>query len=249
MLSVVIISKNEATNIRRCLQSVRFADEIIVVDSGSADNTVECALEYTPHVFVESDWQGYGIQKQRALARASGDWVLNLDADEVVDESCAAAILLAISKDVADAYRIKLQMCFYGQLLRYSASPKRHVRLFKRLGAVYSEDVVHEKICLPTGARIAALREPVVHYCYKDLSHALDKINRYSSYSAVVRKTAKKRAGLTRALCASGWMFLRCYFIQRGFMDGKIGFLLAVLNAQESFYRSVKVLYQDINIS
>lgn len=157
MLSVIIITKNEEANIRRCLESVHFADEIIVLDSGSTDNTLTIAREYTDKVF-STDWQGYGIQKDRALQKAQGDWVLNLDADESVSSELRQEILQAISSDTADAFRIPIQMIFYNQVLKYSGSPKRHIRLFKRENASYSKDIVHEKVLIPVNSRVGKLK-------------------------------------------------------------------------------------------
>lgn len=156
-LTVTVIAKNEEQNIRRCLESVQFADEIIVLDSGSTDNTVAIAKEYTEHVY-STDWPGYGAQKQRALAKATGDWVLNLDADEAVSEKLKQEIMQAMVLDEADAYRVAIQMYFYNHPLKYSSSPKRHARLYKRDGAHFSTDIVHEKIVLPEGARIGKLK-------------------------------------------------------------------------------------------
>lgn len=245
MLSVILIAKNEEKNIRRCLESITWVDEIVVVDSGSTDNTATIAKEFTDKVFIENDWQGYGIQKQRALAHATGDWVLNLDADETVDESLQQAIKEAMKAQPFDAFRIPIRMCFYGKLMRYSSSPTRHIRLFKRQGASYSKDVVHEKVELPSDARIGQMKEFIVHHCYQDISHLLSKINRYSSYSAQIRINEKKPASLLKTILGSGWMFFRCYIIQRGILDGKEGFLLAFFNAQGTFYRGIKQLYPD----
>ncbi|MFW2569313.1 glycosyltransferase family 2 protein [Legionella sp. 29fVS95] len=244
MLSVIIIAKNEEANIRRCLESVQWADEIVVLDSGSSDNTVAIAEEYTKKVYC-TDWQGYGVQKQRALAYATGDWVLNLDADEWVDAGLKETIIDAINSDAADAYRIPICMSFYGQPLRFSSSPKRHVRLFKRVGARYSEDIVHEKVLLPATARISRIKQGIMHNSFQDVSHALYKINRYSSYSAKIKIEAKKSPSFGKTLLGTGWMFFRCYFLQRGFLDGKAGFLFAVFNAQGTFYRGIKQLYRD----
>jgi glycosyltransferase involved in cell wall biosynthesis len=244
MLSVIIIAKNEEANIRRCLESVKWAEELIVLDSGSEDSTVAIAREYTDKVY-STDWQGYGLQKQRALALATGDWVLNLDADESVDSELQADIKRAIATDSADAYRIPISMNFYGNPLRFSSSPQRHVRLFKREGARYSNDIVHEKIVLPEGARIAKIKKSIMHHSFQDVSHALTKINRYSSYSAKIKIEKNKRNGFTKTLLGTAWMFFRCYVLQRGFLDGKPGFLFAVFNAQGTFYRGIKQLYQD----
>lgn len=248
MLSVVIITKNEAHRIARCLESVRWADEIIVLDSGSTDATVEIAKTFTPHVFVNTDWQGYGVQKQRALSKATGDWVLHLDADEWVDEQLKTIFLKIMQEDKYDAYRVPIRLCFYGKPLRYSSSPTRHARLFKREGAKFSDDLVHEKIILPDDARIGQLKKPLLHDSFLDVSHAIQKMNRYSSYSAQIGLTEKKRMSLSRACFSAGWMFLRCYVLQRGFLDGRSGFILAILNAQGSFYRGVKQIYPDQSI-
>lgn len=249
MLSVIIITKNEANNLRRCLESVSWADEIIVLDSQSSDNTLEIAREYTQKAYLSEDWQGYGIQKQRALMLASGDWILNLDADESITEDLKEVILKAMSEDKADAYQIPIVMHFYGRDLPHSSSPTRHVRLFKRQGATYSPDRIHEKILLPKQARIAKLKLPIAHHSFQDVSHALYKINRYSSYSAKIRRQSMKSVGLTKILMGTSWMFFRCYILQRGFLDGVSGFLLAIFKAQGTFYRGIKQVYPDLELS
>jgi len=247
MLSVVIIAKNEEINLRRTLKSLFFADEIIVLDSGSTDDTVNVAKEFTDKVFSTepSDWQGYGIQKQRALAHAQGDWVLNLDADEVVDEQLKDEILSATKTSDFDAYRVPIRMFFYGKLLRYSSSPDRHIRLFKNEGAKFSDDIVHEKIVLQSDAKIGKLKNALIHHSFKDVSHVLYKINRYSSFSAKVKLKDNRHTNMLKTIFATIWMFFRCYFLQRGFLDGKEGFLFACFNAQGTFYRGIKQIYCD----
>jgi glycosyltransferase involved in cell wall biosynthesis len=245
MLSVIVIAKNEEDNLGRCLESVKWADEIIVLDSGSTDRTVEIAKEHTEHVHL-TDWQGYGVQKQRALSHATGDWVLNLDADETVNETLKEEILRVMKAEQADAYRIPIRMVFYGKTLRYSSSPKRHVRLFKREGARYSNDLVHEKVLLAGGRQVAQIQAPIVHNSFRDLTHALYKVNRYSSYSAKVRRSEHKpKPSLLKVLFGTSWMFFRCFVLQRGFLDGQEGFVLAVLNAQGTLYRGLKQIYPD----
>ena len=244
MLSVIIITKNEAHNLERCLQSVQWADEIIIADSGSTDETLAIASRYTSNI-DSFDWQGYGIQKQHALSRAKGDWVLNIDADEAVSRDLKQAMLDAIASKTADAYRIPIRMNFYGKTLRYSSSPTRHVRLFKREGANYSHDVVHEKIFLPRKAQISQLSLPIIHYCYRDVSHALSKLNQYSSATASIRLKRGYRPTFLGVIISAGWMFFRCFVLQRGFLDGREGFLLAVLNMEEAFYRGIKQIYPD----
>jgi len=244
MLSVTIITKNEETNLRRCLESVRFADEIIVLDSGSTDNTLAIAKEYTSKVY-SSDWPGYGKQKQRALDYATGTWVLNLDADESVSPELKEAILAAMKKNTHDAYRIPILLNFYGKPHYYSWCPKRHIRFYKREGAHYSDRIVHEEVFLPEGAKIGKLRAPLNHHSFQDISHALAKMNHYSSYSANIRIKNKRRPSFLKTILGSWSMFFRCYVIQGGFLEGRSGFLLAVLSAQNSFYRGIKTLYPD----
>jgi len=246
-LSVIIIAKNEAANISRCLESVKWADEIIVLDSGSIDETIALAKQYTPHVF-STDWQGYGVQKQRALAKATCDWVLNLDADEYVSDDLKQSLLDAMQSNTADAYKIPIQLNFYGQTLKYASSPSRHIRLFKREGAVYSDDIVHEKVLVPPSFRVQQLTFPILHHSFQDLTHALEKLNRYSSYSAKIRLHDKKHAHIGNAIFGFMWMFFRCYVLQRGFLDGKMGFLLSFYAAEGSFYRAMKQIYPDVSM-
>lgn len=248
MLSVVIITKNEEVNLSRCLESIRWVDEVVILDSGSSDRTLEIARQFTDKVFISEDWQGYGIQKERALNQATGDWILNLDADESVSEQLKEAILQGISSHGVDAYRIPICMNFYGVPLKYSSSPKRHIRLFRREGARYSNDIVHEKILLPEGSRIEKISHPIMHHSFSDVSHALYKVNRYSSYSAKIRLNKDGTPGFLSILLSTGWMFFRCLILQRGFLDGKVGFLMAALNAQGTFYRGIKQLYPDLEL-
>lgn len=244
MLSVIIIAKNESSNIRRCLESILWADEIIVLDSGSTDDTVAIAKEYTPHVF-STDWQGYGVQKQRALSKATQTWVLNLDADETVSSCLKASMIKAMTEQRVDACRVPIQMCFYGKTLRFSSSPSRHARLFRREGARFSDDIVHEKIILPKDARIMQLTKPILHHSFQDVSHAIEKMNRYSSYSAKIRIEEKRHSSMFKTLSSAIWMFFRCYVLQAGFMDGRAGLLFASLNAQGAFFRGIKHIYPD----
>jgi len=246
MLSVIIIAKNESHNMRRCLESIQWATEIIVYDSGSTDDTVKIAKEFTPFVF-STDWQGYGVQKQRALSTATQAWVLNIDADESVDTILKENILKTIAENRLDACRVPICMCFDGEPLRFSSSPSRHVRLFKREGARFSDDIVHEKIILPRGTQIGQLNTPIMHHSFQDVTHAIEKMNRYSSYSAKIRIENKHRASLAKTLSSTFWMFFRCYLLQGGFMDGRTGLLFASLNAQAAFFRGIKQLYPDKN--
>lgn len=246
MLSVIIIAKNEARTIAHCLRSIQWVDEIIVLDSGSTDDTLKIAREYTPHVYQTTDWQGYGIQKQRALNYATGTWVLNLDADEWVNDSLRKEIQQAMTQSSFDAYRIPIHLHFYGRSMKYTSwCPQRHIRMFRRLGAKYNENIVHEAICLPHDFKIGALKGPIQHDSFRDITHALSKMNNYSTFSATMRRSQQKTPSFLQTVLGACWMFFRCYFVQKGVLEGKHGFVLAVLTAQGSFYRNLKMLYPD----
>ena len=244
MLSVIIIACNEENQIARCIQSVAWAKQIVVVDSGSKDNTVAIAKSLDAQV-IETDWPGFGIQKQRALNFATEEWVLNLDADEVVSDALRQEICTVIQQDKADAYRSPIYLNFYGKSLYYSWSPKHHVRLYKRLGARYTDAIVHESIMLPPQARLGQLKEGIQHHSIQDITHALHKMNVYSSCSAAMRKQQRGTPSLLKVVLSACWMFFRCYILQGGFLEGKDGFLLAVLSAEGSFYRGIKMIYHD----
>lgn len=245
MLSVIMITKNEAYHLEQSLKAVDFADEIIVVDSGSQDNTLEIARRFTDKVYSYTDWRGYGIQKARALSHATQDWVLNIDADEVVSPELKNDILALMKSQRADAARLPIRLVFQGQIMRYTNAFNNHIRLFKREGAHYTEDIVHEKICLPKYAQITRLSGLLLHFSYRDISHALAKMNRYSSYTAKQRRAQGKTGSLGLTLLSAGWLFFRTYVLQKGFLDGKAGLLFAILNMEGAYYRGMKVLYPD----
>lgn len=245
MLSVIMITKNEGYHLEQSLKAVEFADEIIVVDSGSQDNTLEIARRFTDKVYSYPDWKGYGVQKARALSHASQAWVLNIDADEVVTQELKNEILELIHGQEADAARLSIRLVFQGKTLRYTNAFNNHIRLFKREGAQYSDDIVHEKICLPRRSRVTRLPGLLLHFSYRDLSHALAKMNRYSSYTAKQRRANGQGGSLWLTLCSAGWLFFRTYILQKGFLDGKEGLLFAILNMEGAYYRGMKVLYPD----
>ena len=144
-----------------------------------------------------------------------------------------------------DAYRVPIHMCFRQQVLRHCASPTRHIRLFKRLGAIYSNDQIHEKVILPVNAKIMQLQTPIMHNSFYDLHHAIAKMNRYSSASAKTYLTAQRNASVLRAVSSAIWLFLRCYILQAGCLDGRLGLVFAILQAQGSLYRGLKQVYPD----
>lgn len=240
-LSVIIITKNEAENIGPCLESVAWADEIIVVDSGSTDATVEICRKHGAQVYVH-DWQGFGVQKNRALSHATHEWVFSIDADERVSaELCAAIKTALLKKDGCPAYRVSRLSSYCGRFMHHSGwYPDHIVRLFRRDTARFSDALVHESIEIQ--GKIGILQGELLHYSYKNLEQTLDKLNSYSTAAAKVQQQRGKQANLATAVVHGLWSFLRTYFFRAGFLDGREGFMLAVLNAEHSYYRYLKLM-------
>jgi glycosyltransferase involved in cell wall biosynthesis len=252
-LSVIIITRNEARNIEDCLASVAFADEWIVVDSGSTDDTVARARARGAQVSVTSDWPGFGPQKARALALASGRWVLSLDADERVDPTLAAQIQAVVRGDAADTsgqgsapsadatlgYELSRLSSFCGQWIRHGDWYPDHVlRLFRRGHGRFTEDLVHERIVVD--GRVGRLDGELRHESITSLHDAIDKMNRYTTDRARDQRRAGRGGGLGSALSHALWAFARSYLLRRGFLDGRMGFVLAICVAEGTYYRYLK---------
>ena len=239
-LSVTVITKNESHNIGACLRSVAFADEVVVLDSGSTDETVDLARSMGANVSVSSDWQGFGIQKNRALALASSEWVLSLDADERVSPELQAEIRAALATPVFEVYSFPRLSSYCGQYMHYSGwHPDRVTRLFRRSSAQFSNDLVHEK--LVTRCKIGELGSVLLHESFLDFEAVLDKVNRYSSAGAQSLFDKGRNSSLGKALGHGVWAFFRTYFLRLGFLDGRMGFVLAVSNAEGTYYRYLKL--------
>ena len=242
-LSVVVITRDEAARLERCLRSVAFAGEIVVVDSGSTDDTVAIARRLGARVEITPDWPGFGAQKNRALALARGRWVLSLDADEWLDEALAAEVARLVAAPPADlAWRLPRLSSFCGQWMRHGGwYPDRVLRLFPREGARFSDDRVHERLLW--SGRSADLDDHghLLHESMASLTVANDKMNRYSSGRAADLAARGRRGGLGRAIGHGLWAFVRTWILRRGFLDGRLGFVLAVHNAEASYYRYLKI--------
>lgn len=240
-LSVIVITKNEAHAIRACLESVRWADEIVVLDSGSSDGTVDICREYTPHVHM-TDWPGFGPQKNRALALATGDWVLSLDADERVPDALRAEIQAAMAGAAHDAFRMPRLSSYCGRFMRHGGWWPDHVtRLFKRTRSRFSDDLVHERLVVE--GTTGTLHQHLIHLAFTDLEEVLDKINSYSSSGALSAAQRRKTGSLRKAVFRGLWAFVRTYVLRAGFLDGREGFMLAVSNAEGTYYRYLKLMY------
>lgn len=236
MLSVIIITCNEEKHIARCIQSVAWAKQIVVLDSGSKDNTVAIAKSLGAQV-IETDWPGFGIQKQRALNFATEEWVLNLDADEFLAEQDKDRLIQAMNHKNIDAFKLPIMMIFQNQQMQYAGCETKHIRLFRRNKAQYSTDSVHEKVILQQGSKVAKCKSKIMHESYSNWFDALEKMNNYSSLSV---KNRHRNASIFKAIIASNWMFIRNYFLKAWFLDGKAGLALAVYQSQGSWYRYLK---------
>jgi glycosyltransferase involved in cell wall biosynthesis len=237
-LSVIVIALNEAANITACLRSVAFASEVIVVDGGSADDTQALARQAGAIVHVHADWQGFGVQKRRALAYASGPWVLSLDADERVTPELASEIAQALVQvgDARVAFEIPRLTQFCGHWVRHCGWTPDHVlRLFRRDQANFSADQVHEKVELKPGVDVRRLKSALQHYSYPSVAHYWRKLDAYSQAWAAQRFAQGRRAGVGRAVVSGVFAFVRSYLLRLGFLDGRVGLAVSVLQAQAAF--------------
>jgi glycosyltransferase involved in cell wall biosynthesis len=239
-LSIIIITKNEAINILDCINSASFADEVIVIDSGSDDGTIDLVKTTKAKLFT-NEWPGYGKQKNRAIETSTGDWIFSLDADERIPEALAKEILTAILKEEHKVYDVPRTSLYISRFMKHSGwSPDRTKRLFKKDAARFSERMVHESLI--TTESVGHLKEPVIHYSFRDFETVLNKINHYSSQAAEEMFNAGKQGSLKKALTHGAWAFFRTYIIRAGFLDGKAGLMLSISNAEGVYYRYIKLM-------
>lgn len=234
-LSVIVITKNEAANIGACLDSVAFADEVVVIDDFSSDGTAEIAAQKGARVLSRA-FDGFGPQKNFALSQARGDWVLSIDADERVTPDLAADIEAAIAHPANAGYTVNRRTCFLGKFLKHGGwYPDRVLRLVRRDRARFSDDLVHERMSV--GGKVGNLAHDMLHLSYPTIDAVLAKQRRYALLSAQVRRERGARGGLPAALARSLVAFLKHYILQRGLLDGGHGLVAAISKAQETFWR------------
>lgn len=238
-LSVIVITHNEGANIEAALSSVAWADERIVVDAGSTDDTAERARQLGARVEVR-DWPGYGAQKNRAAALASHDWILSIDADERVTPDLAAEIRRVLDQGPAAAgYRMPRVSWYLNRWIRSTDwYPDYQMRLYDRRRARWSDREVHESV--QADGPVAYLRSELQHFPFRNLSHHLEKIERYSTLAARQLQREGHRGGPLGMVVYPPAAFLRNYLLRGGFRDGSAGFVISMLNAYYVFLKFAK---------
>jgi glycosyltransferase involved in cell wall biosynthesis len=238
-LSVAVIAKNEMDRIERLLQSARFADEILVVDSGSTDDTRALCRSHGATV-IDHPWTGYAAQKQLAMEKASSEWVLSLDADEVLPEALAKEIFTAIAGAPPDVggFSIPRLSYYLGRWIRHGGwYPDRKVRLVRKGRGHWVGDVLHEKLAVD--GRVLQLSQPIHHFVYRNISDQLATIDRFSSLAASERGRASGLYVLAGLGHAFG-KFAECYLWKMGLMDGWAGLVIAMNSAWYVFLKHAK---------
>lgn len=238
-LSVTVITLNEEERLRACLESVAWADEIVVVDAESQDKTVQIAREFTDRVFVRP-WPGFAAQKNFALEQATGDWVLSLDADEEVPPALRDEIRGLLRDGPAhDAFAVPRRNIFMGQWIRHGGLyPDWQVRLLRRGRARFGERAVHESVAVE--GSVGRLRAPLLHRSYRDVGDFLARADRYSTLAAEEWVRSGRPVRLADLVLRPAGRFLAMYVARLGVLDGRRGLLLALLYAYYVFMRSAK---------
>ncbi|MBW3697605.1 glycosyltransferase family 2 protein [Vibrio sp. T187] len=240
-LSVALIVKNESKHLRDCLKTVHdWVNEIVILDSGSTDNTKNIALEYTDKFFVNEDWQGFGTQRQIAQQYVTSDFVLWLDADERVTPELKEEIILAVEQsNPKTAYKINRLSDAFGKVINYSGwSPDWVTRLYKVNEGRYNDSLVHEKVVLNNDIDVQKLNGRLLHFTYDNLHHYINKTTGYLKAWTDERE-GKKKSGLSTALTHALGCFIKMYILKRGFLDGKHGFILAWLATHSTFIKYI----------
>lgn len=240
-LSAILITRNEADRLARALESVRWVDEIVVVDSGSTDQTEEIARTYTQRFVTRSDWAGFGVQKQRALELATSEWVLSLDADEEVTSELRQSIEAAMARPGNTVgFEVERHTYQFGRWFGRRAWGKdRVLRVFRRDRARFTPAVIHERVVVE-GA-VARLRGPLLHYSYRDLEHHFAKMNEFTSAMARQRFERGERGGITGAVARGAGRFWKNYLLRGMILYGAAGFMAAAMSGIYTFLAYAKL--------
>jgi glycosyltransferase involved in cell wall biosynthesis len=245
-LSVITLTLNEESNIGACLESVRWADERLVLDSGSSDRTVEIAQQCGAQVH-RVQWQGYGGTRNQGLSLCTGDWVLWLDADERVTPELAAEIQEIVRRDdtATVGYAVARRAYFLGKWIRHCGwYPSRVVRLFRRGSAKFSDSNVHEQLAIE--GSIGTTRHDILHFTDPDLHHYFAKFDNYTSLAATDLVAGGRAFRVIDLLVRPPFMFVKMYFLRAGFLDGVHGLILSALSAAYVFTKYAKLFEKGL---
>lgn len=240
-ISAVVITKNEELVIERCLRSLLWCDEVILVDSGSTDRTVDIASSLGVTIQREHRWLGPATQRNRGIAAARNEWCLLLDADEWITDDLRREIEMLPGDPNYSAFDISRRSSYCGQFMSHGGwwpDPVR--RLIRKGHARYEGGIVHER-CVAEGT-VGKLGSPLMHESFRNLEQVLGKVNAYSTWGAQDLNAAGKSPGLTQAIARGGFAFFRTYILRLGFLDGKRGLMLAISNAEGTYYKYVKAM-------
>lgn len=239
-LSVAIITYNEEEEIRDCLESVKWADEIVVVDSFSTDKTLDICRQYTNKVF-QHEWSGYSNQKNYAINVTTNPWILILDADERVSERLTKEIKEILDKDLGvDGYYIPRKSYFLGRWIRYGGwYPDYSIRLFRKDKGRFEQREVHESVRI--NGKTAKLKNHLEHYTYRNLSEYIQRMDRYSTLAAMEMIGEGRRSGPRNILFRPILTFFRMYILKQGFREGIYGLLISVLYSYYTFLKYAKL--------
>lgn len=239
-VSVMVITKNEEKRLVSCLESVSFAEDIVVLDSGSQDKTIEIAKSLGCRVFVE-EWKGFGLQKQSAVGKTLYRWVLSLDADERIPPETAKVISQVVQDPKAQAYSFPRKNFFHEKWIKHCGWwPDRVIRLFDKDKGRFKPVMVHESWV--TEGKVINLNVPIEHYSFENYSHMINKLNQFST--AAARQLFEEGVRVTpfSPFLHGWWMFIRSYFLRLGILDGFDGFIISLLNAGGSFFKYARLL-------
>ena len=247
-LAVALIVKNEAQHLEACLETVHdWVDEIVVMDSGSSDNTEQIARRYTDKFFVNDTWPGFGPQRRLAQSHVESDYILWLDADERVTPELKQSILSAIANNKANTlYQFARLSWVFGRYIRHCGwYPDRVLRLYPTKLTQYNDALVHEKVEVNDSMQIETLQGDAIHYTYNDIHHYLVKSAGYAKAWADQRQAKGKKSSLSQGIGHAIGCFLKMYVLKGGFLDGKQGFLISFLSAHSTFVKYADLWVRD----
>jgi glycosyltransferase involved in cell wall biosynthesis len=253
-LTIAVLTKNEAHRIEACLASAAFADQVLVVDSGSTDNTVALSRQAGAEVFEYPDWQGFAVQRNRLIAHATCDYIFFLDADELITPAFQQELQAIVQSNAKAVWQIQWRMVAYGHELKYYISRSKVERLFRRdmlkayVGAVHEQAILHnENPAAPTPRKVIAAK--LLHHSRETVRGSLEKLTQYVMLGASKRAQAGKRGGVLRGLASGLSMFLRLYIFRLGFLCGGAGFLYCLFVALEAFFRYAALHYDKDHLT